>query len=93
MLSLARRAVIDGSGISNSLLAIAQAESGDVPAARESLDRMARTSPAMWPDPLVGWRRHHASDPILAALSRGFTKTGAPGPAAPDRLSAEGHGD
>ena len=82
MLALARQALIDESGISNSLLAIAQAESGDLPAARESLQRMARVSPTMWPDPLVGFRRHHASEPILAALGRGFAKAGAPGPVA-----------
>ena len=93
MLALARRAMIDGSGISNSLLAIAQAESGDMPGAQASLERMASVYPAMWPNPLVGWRRHHASDKILAALSGGFARAGAPRPAAFDGLRAEGRGD
>ena len=60
MLTAAERSAVDGSAISQSLIAIAQGALGNREAARHALDRMAEISPPLGRDPADVYRRRHA---------------------------------
>ena len=85
MLAAAERALVDGSGISWSLVAIAQGELGNRRRRAQALARMAEVWPPHAPDPAAEYRRHQPIDSIVAALVAGLRKAGwtEPGAAPP----------
>lgn len=76
MLEAARRATSDGSGISWSLLAIAQGAVGDEAAAHASLGRMAAASPRLADDPAAIYRAAQVTDDTVALLMDGLAAAG-----------------
>jgi TolB-like protein len=76
MLETAQNAALDGSGISWSLVAIAEGELGDSEAAARALERMAAASPFLARDPVAAYRRHQAVDSIVQPLVTGLRKAG-----------------
>jgi TolB-like protein len=78
MLDAARRSTADGSGISWSLLAIAQAALGDREAAGESLEEMARRAPRLAADPAAVYRGHQLLEPTVEQLVAGLRAAGLP---------------
>jgi hypothetical protein len=76
MLTAAERSAVDGSAISQSLIAIAEGALGNQEAARQALDRMANISPLLRRDPAAAYRRHHAIDNIVDALVAGLREAG-----------------
>lgn len=76
MLTTAERSAVDGSGISQSLIAIAQGALGNQEAARQALDEMAEISPLLGRDPAEAYRRHQTIDSTVDALVAGLRKAG-----------------
>jgi TolB-like protein len=76
MLSTAERSAVDGSGISWSLIAIANGALGNQAAAREALARMAEVSPDLARNPAAAYRKHQPVEPIVEALVAGLRKAG-----------------
>ena len=76
MLSAAERSAVDGTGISQSLIAIAQGALGNPEAARQALARMAEISPLLGRDPAAAYRRHQPVDRIVDAMVAGLRKAG-----------------
>ncbi len=83
MLASAERASVDGSGMSQAFIAIAQAELGGAAAAQEALARMAELAPRLARDPAAVYRMHGAADDIVASLVNGLRKAGWREPATP----------
>lgn len=75
-LAAAQRSTIDGSGISWSLVAIAEAALGQKDEARAALAKMAEKSPLLARDPAAVYRRHQAIDRIVDALVSGLHRAG-----------------
>ncbi|MEJ8574555.1 hypothetical protein [Microbaculum marinum] len=73
MLRVAERSAVNGSGISQALIAIAAGETGDADTARQALDAMAASGP-LARDPAAYLRRHGATQEIVAALMAGLDK-------------------
>jgi len=73
MLEVARRSAADGSGVSQALIAIADAELGIAEATREALAKMKDFKP-LGRDPAGYFRRHGATDEIVNALMAGLRK-------------------
>jgi len=76
MLTAAERSAVDGSGISQSLIAIAQGALSNQEAARQALDKMAEISKLLGRDPAAGRRRHQAVDSIVDAIVAGLRQAG-----------------
>lgn len=76
MLAAAKYGVGHESGISWSLVAIAQAELGDMAAAREALETMKEISPRLGSDPAEVYRGHQATEEIVAAIVTGMRNAG-----------------
>jgi len=76
MLATAQRSTIDGSGISWSLVAIAEAALGQNEEAHAALVKMAEKAPLLARDPAAAYRRHQAVDRIVDALVFGLRKAG-----------------
>ncbi len=76
MLDAARRGAIDGSGISWSFVAIANAALGNRKDAQEALARMTEISPRLARDPGAVYRMHGAVDSIVDPLVEGLRKAG-----------------
>jgi TolB-like protein/tetratricopeptide (TPR) repeat protein len=76
MLATAKKSTVDGSGISWSLVAIAQGALGQFEEARKSLADMAAISPLLGRDPAQAYRRHQAVDSIVDSLVSGLRKAG-----------------
>jgi len=76
MLATAERALVDGSSISWSLVAIAQGELGNREAARQALDKMAEVWPPHARDPAAEYGQHKPIDSIVDALVAGLRKAG-----------------
>lgn len=76
MLTTARRAAIDDSGISWSFVAIAEGALGQKNEARVALAKMAKASPLLAHDPAEAYRRHQAVDSVVDALVTGLEKAG-----------------
>ena len=74
MLAFAQRASMDGSALSQSLIAVAYGLMGNREAARQALLRMNEISPGF--DPLEPWRRHLAADEVLGAVAQGMKRAG-----------------
>ena len=73
MLATAERSAVDGSGVSQALIAIAAGQLADRELARTSLERM-ELSGVMAGDPPAFFRRHGATDQIVDALMSGLAK-------------------
>ncbi|WP_170134953.1 hypothetical protein [Acuticoccus kandeliae] len=73
MLRTAERSAVDGSGISQALIAIACGALEDGPCARGALDRLA-TYGVIARDPAAYFHRHGATDEIVKALSAGLAR-------------------
>ena len=71
MLEIAEQSAVDGSGVSQALIAIAAGDLGDRALARESLGRMDGNG-LIATDPAAYFRRHGATDEIVAALMNGL---------------------
>jgi TolB-like protein len=67
MLAFAQRASVDGSAISQSLIAMAYGLLGDKDAAARAIDRMNEISPGY--DPVARFRGHRATDQIIDAMN------------------------
>jgi hypothetical protein len=76
VLDAARSSTVDGSAISWSLLAIAQAATGDPEAARQSLREMAHRSPRLANDPAAVYRGHRLVDDMVDRLVTGLRAAG-----------------
>lgn len=76
MLETARRSTVDGSGISWSLVAIAEGALGEKDQAHAALEKMSKMSPSLARDPAEVYRRHRAIDSIVDALVAGLGKAG-----------------
>lgn len=76
MLETAQRSIVDGSGISWSLVAIAEGALGEKDQAHAALEKMAEISPLLARDPADAYRRHKATDNIVDALVAGLRKAG-----------------
>ncbi|MBW8636299.1 hypothetical protein K1W69_03785 [Hoeflea sp. WL0058] len=76
MLAAAKYGVGHESGISWSLVAIAQGALGDKVAAREALQTMAEISPRLGTDPADVYRGHQATEEIVAAIVAGMRNAG-----------------
>ncbi len=76
MLATAQRAAMDDSGISWSLVAIAQGALDHPEEAHAALVRMAEKAPLLARDPVAGYRVHQAADRIVDALVSGLRKAG-----------------
>jgi len=76
MLIAAKAGVGTGSGISYSLVAIAQAELGHQEAAREALEKMAEVQPRLGTDPAAVYRLHGCTEDIIDAIVAGLRKAG-----------------
>ncbi|WP_416068514.1 hypothetical protein NMA58_30240 (plasmid) [Rhizobium sp. YTUHZ045] len=76
MLNAAKNGTVDGSGVSWSLVAIAQGALGNEAAARDALERMAAVAPALNRDPAAVYRRHQATEDIVDALVKGLRNAG-----------------
>ncbi|MCV9999630.1 hypothetical protein OE766_15410 [Pararhizobium sp. YC-54] len=75
-LAAAQRSTIDGSGISWSLVAIAEGALDQKDEAHAALVKMAEKSPLLARDPAAAYRRHQAIDLIVDALVSGLRKAG-----------------
>jgi len=73
MLAVAERSSVDGTGISWLLIAIACSEAGNPERTRFALEKMGASGPLMR-DPAAYFRRHGATDRIVAALVAGLDK-------------------
>jgi TolB-like protein len=76
MLTAAKAGVVDGTAISYSLVAIAQAELGHDEAAREALEKMASVQPWLGRDPAAVYRMHGCTEDIIDAIVAGLRKAG-----------------
>ncbi|MEO4040862.1 hypothetical protein AAFN47_04545 [Hoeflea sp. CAU 1731] len=76
MLAAAKYGVGHESGISWSLVAIAQGALGNMAAAREALDTMKVISPRLGSDPAEVYRGHQATEEIVAAIVAGMRNAG-----------------
>ncbi|UES37041.1 tetratricopeptide repeat protein [Roseibium aggregatum] len=76
MLTAAKKGVLDGSGVSWCLVAIAQSKLGNKAAARAALEKMAEVSPGLGRDPGTFLRSHQASEQIVTALMAGLKEAG-----------------
>ncbi len=76
MLAAAERSSVDGSGLSQSLLAIAHGALGHDEAARQALARMAELAPELARDPAAVYRNHHATEAIINTLVAGLRHAG-----------------
>ena len=83
MLSEAEHSTGDGTGLGQSLIAIAQGALGNKDAARRALAKMAAISPLLARDPATVYRRHQATDEIVNALVAGLRKAGWSEPVTP----------
>lgn len=81
MLTAAKKGVLDGSGISWCLVAVAQAKLGNKAAAHAALEKMADMSPELGRDPAGYLRSHQVSDQIVTALIEGLKTAGWKDPA------------
>ena len=76
MLNLAQRSAAEGSALSWSFVAIANAELGNAREAKQALARMAEIDPELGRDPAGVYRGHQATDAIVSALMEGLHKAG-----------------
>jgi len=76
MLATAKNGIVDGSGTSWALVAIAQSELGNMGAARAALASMAEVSPVWNRDPAAFLHRHQASERVVNAVVSGLEKAG-----------------
>lgn len=76
MLAAAERASLDGSSVSDALLAIAYGGLGDRQQAQEALERMSRKWPLLASDPAAGFRMHHLREDLVAAIVDGLQSAG-----------------
>ncbi|WP_051614436.1 hypothetical protein [Phyllobacterium sp. UNC302MFCol5.2] len=76
MLSTAQTATVDGSGLSWSLVAIAEGELGHKEGAKRALANMADISPRLGRNPSEVYRRAQATDSIVQSLMSGLHKAG-----------------
>jgi tetratricopeptide (TPR) repeat protein len=76
MLNLAQRSAAEGSAMSWSFVAIAYAELGNAPEAKQALARMAEIDPQLGRDPAGVYRSHQPTDAIVSALMEGLRKAG-----------------
>lgn len=76
MLISATRSSVEGSAISQALIAIAQGALGNLPAAQEALDRMAELEPQLASDPAGYFRSHQGIESTVGALVAGLRKAG-----------------
>ncbi len=76
MLTAAKKGVLDGSGVSWCLVAIAQSKLGNKAAARAALEKMAEVSPGLGRDPGTFLRSHQASEQIVSSLTAGLKEAG-----------------
>jgi TolB-like protein/Tfp pilus assembly protein PilF len=74
----ALRGLADDSGISWSLVAIAEAAAGHRAEARRALGEMAKRDPSLARDPAAAYRRHRATEEIVAPLVAGLRRAGWP---------------
>lgn len=81
MLTAAKKGVLDGSGVSWCLVAIAQSKLGHKEAAGAAVKRMMEISPALGQNPAGFLRSHQASDQIVNALVEGLKTAGWTDPA------------
>ncbi len=76
MLAAAKYGAGHESGISWSLVAIAQAALGNMAAARQALETMEEISPRLGSDPAEVYRGHQATEEIVAAIVSGMRNAG-----------------
>ncbi len=76
MLTAAKKGVLDGSGVSWCLVAVAQSKLGNKAAARAALEKMADVSPGLGRDPGTFLRSHQASEQIVSSLMAGLKEAG-----------------
>jgi TolB-like protein len=76
MLEAAERASVDGSAISQSLLAIAHARLGHAAEAERALAAMAERWPLLASDPAAAYASHQAAEVIVEALVAGLRDAG-----------------
>ncbi len=76
MLTAANSSTRDGSGISWSLVAIAEGALGNATAARDALARMEAISPHLIQDPAAAFRRHQATEDIVEMIVSGLRQAG-----------------
>ncbi len=76
MLTAAKKGVLDGSGVSWCLVAVAQSKLGNKAAARAALEKMADVSPGLSRDPGAFLRSHQASEQIVSSLMAGLKEAG-----------------
>ncbi|MBO9457596.1 tetratricopeptide repeat protein [Labrenzia sp. R5_0] len=81
MLTAAKKGVLDGSGVSWCLVAVAQSKLGNKEAARAALEKMADVSPGLSRDPGAFLRSHRASEQIVTSLMAGLREAGWTAPA------------
>jgi TolB-like protein/Tfp pilus assembly protein PilF len=76
MRTAVQRASVDGSSVSDALLAIAAGGLGDYGAAQEALDRVGTKWPLLAQDPAAAFGRHNLHPDVIAALVDGLRKAG-----------------
>ncbi|UFI05423.1 tetratricopeptide repeat protein [Roseibium aggregatum] len=76
MLTAAKKGVLDGSGVSWCLVAVAQSKLGNKAAARAALEKMTDVSPGLGRDPGTFLRSHQASEQIVSSLMKGLKEAG-----------------
>jgi TolB-like protein len=76
MLTAAKKGVLDGSGVSWCLVAVAQSKLGNQAAARAALEKMAEMSPELGQDPGRYLRSHQVGEQIVTALLEGLKSAG-----------------
>jgi TolB-like protein len=76
MLDTATKSAVDGSGIGQSLIAIAEGALGNPAAAHEALARMTRIDPDLARDPGAIYRSHQGIESTVDALVAGLRKAG-----------------
>ncbi len=72
----AKKGVLDGSGVSWCLVAVAQSKLGNKSAARAALEKMTDVSPGLGRDPGTFLRSHQASEQIVSSLMAGLKEAG-----------------
>ena len=76
MLAAAEQGKADGSGISYSLLAIAEAELGNPELAGRALDEMAARAPRLDRNPAAVYRGHQLVESTVESLVAGLKEAG-----------------
>lgn len=72
----AERSAVNGSGVGLAVVAAAEAQRGDLQAAKAALQQLAEADPEMFSDPAKGFQLHQVIAPTVAALTEGLKKAG-----------------